>query len=198
MALDAVIFDLGNVFAFHDNELLFERLGEAYGADREGIRRCLEPLFEEINRGRIDGAALHRRLGEHFMRVVPFHRFEALWSSHFTLNEEAVELARSLEGRLRRVLLSNTNALHWAFLRPRLPVLERFDGLVLSHEVGLVKPEREIYEAALRLSGARSGRAIFFDDIPEYVTAAREAGLLAEVFTTASAARETLDRLLER
>jgi putative hydrolase of the HAD superfamily len=90
-----------------------------------------------------------------------------------------------LVGRVKLVLLSNTNVLHAAFLRPKLPVLERFHALVLSCEVGLVKPEPAIYQEALRRAGCDPREVAFFDDLPEFVQAANAVGLRGHLFTTA-------------
>jgi putative hydrolase of the HAD superfamily len=65
-------------------------------------------------------------------------------------------------------------------------VLERFEGLVLSCEVGLLKPEREIYERALALASVPPERAVFFDDVERYAEGARAVGLHGRVFTTAA------------
>lgn len=195
MGLDAVLFDLGNVLVFHDDARLYQRLAETFGAEPDRVRDVVASLTDEINRGRLAGASLHQNLSQALGAEAPFDRFVQAWTSHFTLNPDAIALAQSLEGRFHRVLLSNTNELHWQWLRPRLPVLERFDALVLSHDTGLAKPDRAIFEAALRLSGARPGRALFFDDVPAYVDAAREAGLYARVFTSTADARETIERL---
>lgn len=195
MGLDAVLFDLGNVLVFHDDALLFQRLAQAFGSTPSRVREAVGALDDDVNRGRLTGVDFHRRLGRMLEADAPFEHFVQAWTSHFTLNADAIALADSLEGRFHRVLVSNTNELHWQWLRPRLPVLERFDALVLSHDTGLAKPDRAIFEAALRLSGARPGRALFLDDVPAYVDAARHAGLHAEVFTTASAASAVIERL---
>src|SRR5690606_23085477 len=105
------------------------RLAELFESEPRRVRDAVIALTDDINRGRIDGAALHRHLGNTLGADVAFDAFAQAWSSHFTLHEEAIDLAASLEGRFHRVLVSNTNELHWQWLRPRLPVLERFDAL---------------------------------------------------------------------
>ncbi len=108
--------------------------------------------------------------------------FAALWSCHFTVNEAVLPLVEGLAGRIQLVLLSNTNALHTAHLRPRLPLLERFDHLLFSHEVGLIKPEAAFFRAALSRAGVAPAAAAFFDDHPPFVEAARVLGIRAFVF----------------
>ncbi|MCA2978004.1 MAG: HAD family phosphatase [Myxococcaceae bacterium] len=194
--MDALILDLGNVLAFHDNERLFDAMAGAFGTTREAMRERLDGgLWDRVNRGQLPGDALRRALVARLGREVTEEAWFALWNCHFTLHDEMVREVERLVGRVRLVLLSNTHDQHVAWLRPRLPVLERFDGLVLSYEVGLVKPEPAIYARALALAGVPAARAAFFDDVPRYVEAACALGLHGRVFTTAPAFRQQLAAL---
>jgi len=83
-------------------------------------------------------------------------------------------------------LLSNTNAAHWSRLAaidatiPEYPVVLRAKHHFPSHLLGLVKPDRAIFEAVGRMAGVDPRGILFFDDIDEYVAAARNAGWHAE------------------
>jgi HAD superfamily hydrolase (TIGR01509 family) len=118
-----------------------------------------------------------------------------LWNCHFTVNQPMVKAVEALEGRFKRVLLSNTHDLHVRFLRERLPLLARFDGLVLSCEVGHVKPEPEIYRRALEVAQCAPREAAFFDDVSAYVEGARAVGIRARVFTTVERFEADLEEL---
>jgi putative hydrolase of the HAD superfamily len=65
-----------------------------------------------------------------------------------------------------------------------LPILQRFDHLVLSHQLGMMKPDPVIFYEALRLAGTAPQRTAFFDDLPQYVQAAKQVGIRAYVFRT--------------
>jgi putative hydrolase of the HAD superfamily len=52
-----------------------------------------------------------------------------------------------------------------------------FDGIFLSYEMGLKKPDKKIYEKAMAEIGAKPGQCLFFDDLEENLTAAKEVGL---------------------
>jgi len=76
------------------------------------------------------------------------------------------------------VLVSNTNSLHWEGVLAVLPELPDLVPLrALSFEIGAAKPEAAHFEAALALAGARAQDALYADDRPELVTAARELGI---------------------
>ena len=56
------------------------------------------------------------------------------------------------------------------------------DGLFVSHEHGLAKPDAAFFQRALDRAGSRAEATAFFDDIPEYVEAARRLGIQGQVF----------------
>jgi putative hydrolase of the HAD superfamily len=68
-------------------------------------------------------------------------------------------------------------------------VLEPFDELLLSYDVGAIKPEAGMYEAALKAIRCRPEECFYTDDIPTYVARGREFGLQAEIFTDVTALR---------
>jgi glucose-1-phosphatase len=184
--ISAVILDLGNVLAFHDNEKLFTELARAFHTTREAMRERLDGgLWDRVNRGLLPGDALRRELVQRLEHDVSAPDWFALWNCHFTIHYAMVREVEALVGQVRLVLLSNTHDQHIAFLRPQLPVLERFDGLVLSYEVGHLKPEPQIYQRALMLAQVPPQQAVFFDDVERYATAAQALGLHGRVFTTA-------------
>ncbi len=194
--IDALILDLGNVLAFHDNELLFTTMAKAFGTTREAMRARLDGgLWDRVNRGGLPGDALRLELQERLFTQLSPAEWLHVWNCHFTLNADMVREVERLVGRIRLVLLSNTHDQHIGFLRPQLPVLEKFDGLVLSYEAGLIKPEPGIYQRALDAAGVPASRAAFFDDVPRYAEAATALGMHGRVFTTASAFREQLRAL---
>jgi FMN phosphatase YigB (HAD superfamily) len=64
--------------------------------------------------------------------------------------------------------------------------------MVLSYEVGHAKPARQIFEHAI--GSCTSGtRMIYFDDVPEFVSAAQASGLPAEQFVDAARLRRDLE-----
>jgi len=183
--IDAVILDLGNVLAFHDNERLFANMASGFRTTAEAMRERLDGgLWDQVNRGQLPGERLISELNTRLGTQMSLARWLPIWNSHFTLNAPMVELVERLHGRVKLVLLSNTHDQHVAYLRPLLPVLEKFDGLVLSYEVGAVKPERAIYERALAVAGTAPERTVFFDDVTRYAEAAAQVGIHGRVFTT--------------
>jgi len=85
------------------------------------------------------------------------------------------DLVRGLRGRgLRTALLSNS----WGdagYPREDFPAL--FDAVVISHEVGMRKPESRIFRYAAELVHVDPEQCVFIDDIPANVAAAEAIGM---------------------
>lgn len=77
---------------------------------------------------------------------------------------------------MRHVVLTNNLAAFKDGWRSLVPI-ELFEFVVDSHEVGLRKPEAAIYELVLERLGLPAEEAVFLDDTPENVTAARALGI---------------------
>jgi HAD superfamily hydrolase (TIGR01509 family) len=93
------------------------------------------------------------------------------------------------------VLLSNVNEIHWQFVRPLIPLFERFDDLVISCELRMAKPDPEIFQVTLARSGLRAEETAYFDDVQRYIEVASALGIQARVFTDAPTFRAQLAEL---
>ncbi len=179
----AVIFDLGNVLVFHDNALLFRAMAAMSDANADALARSFDgALWEGINRGELQGDAIRDAVCARLGRPLSSEEFFSLWNCHFRLNNEVFPHVESLVGRVKLLLLSNTNDLHARYLLPRLPLLRKFDHVLLSHELGLIKPQPQFFHEALRRAQTLPQETAFFDDLPEFVEAARALGIRAQRF----------------
>ncbi|MCX7916030.1 MAG: HAD-IA family hydrolase, partial [Verrucomicrobiae bacterium] len=113
----------------------------------------------------------------------------------FSPNEPVLAAAHQLRGRIPRVVLSNTNAIHMQYIFARFPMIRGFDGYVLSHELGVEKPDRRIFEGTVRRYRLNARRTVFVDDVAEYVAGARAVGLHAVHHTDAQQTLAELTKL---
>jgi putative hydrolase of the HAD superfamily len=105
----------------------------------------------------------------------------------------ARELLEQLRGRYRLAALSNSNELHWERNTHELRIIELFEFAISSHQVGLCKPDPQIFEIAVERARVTSPDAIvFFDDLATNVDAAKAAGLRAYQVRGVNELRERL------
>jgi putative hydrolase of the HAD superfamily len=186
-SLQAVFLDLGNVLAFHDDAVLFERMSKWGGASPDEIRKRMLDLWDPINRGTLAGDGLRRAVCRAAGSETPLdaESFFAMWTCHFRVHTAVLPMVEALLGQVKVLLLSNTNEMHWRFVRPQIPLFERFRGLVISCDLLLAKPDPEIFQVALQRAQVRAQDAAFFDDVPRFVEAACALGIHGRVFTDA-------------
>ena len=105
----------------------------------------------------------------------------------------AVSLLITLRNDFRIACLSNSNELHTPL--HRASIHPHVDSFFFSDEIGLVKPDREIFDHVVRNLAVSPQRIAFFDDTPVNVDAAREVGMNAYVVDGITALKAQLQRL---
>lgn len=195
--IDAIIFDLGNTLLFFDWDITADRLCARTGKARRELDDYIvtTPFVNQLCIGELSR--------EHFFEIIArdlgfdgdYNEFFLIWSEIFTPNEPMIGLSASLKGRQRRFVLSNTNAIHMDYVFVNYPFIHDFDGLILSHDVGLMKPDARIYRLALSRFGLEPKRTVFIDDILANVDGARAVGLHGIHYRSAEQVRQELTKL---
>lgn len=112
------------------------------------------------------------------------------WPGRLFRGAEA--LVDEVHARLPIGFLSNTNALHWDNHFGTWPILERFEYRFLSFELGIVKPDRELFDLVAELLPVPASRVLFLDDNILNVEGALEAGFAARHVKGVDEARAAL------
>jgi glucose-1-phosphatase len=160
--------------------------------------RC--PHTDEFERGQLTPAIWAERFVMDWEVDLPpgeFLKKFTTWSRRVLPG--AKELLEQLRPRYRLAALSNSNELHWERNTNELRIIELFEFAISSHQVGLSKPNPEIFRLAVERAHVSSPQAIiFFDDVRANVEAAQDAGLRAYQTRGVDELRERLqqERLL--
>ena len=190
-----VIFDLGGVLVSVDFMRACKRLEAAGGAPAAVILEAITSGADKLafDTGRLSPQEFAARFCAAIGVHLPYAEFAEIWCDIFAEQREVTSLLDRIAAKADLVLLSNTDPLHLDYVRSHYRFLEKFGRLVLSYEVGHAKPVREIFERAIGQCAAGS-RMIYFDDVAEYVSAARACGLPAEQFVDVARLRLDLKR----
>ena len=183
----AIIFDLGKVLVHFDFKRSYRALESLCPHAAADIPKLLAPtgLVERFETGLVEPRPFVEELCRTLDLCVGYDDFCTIFNSIFSETLVPESLLEALAARYRLLLLSNTNAIHFQMLRREYPMLRHFHHLVLSYEVRAMKPQREIYEAAVRLAGCRPEECFYTDDIAAYVEGARQFGIDAVQFESA-------------
>ncbi len=191
-----VIFDLGGVLVSVDFMRACTRLEAAGGAPAEVIREAIVNGEDKMafDTGRLSPQQFAVRFCAAIDLRLPYAEFAEIWCDIFDEQREVTGLLDQIAAKADLVLLSNTDPLHLDYVRSNYDFLPKFGRMLLSYEVGHAKPARQIFERAIGLCAPQT-RMIYFDDVAEYVTAARGCGLPAEQFVDAAKLRRDLERV---
>ncbi|MBI3911406.1 MAG: HAD family phosphatase [Armatimonadetes bacterium] len=194
MPIEAMVSDLGQVLLPFDTRRVWERLLAACSVSEEEMRREHNEAFRALrfDIGGCSGEAFHARLVERCGLRLSYEQFCTAWSDMFWEDRDVIRLIHQAPVRWR-ILLSNTNCIHWDFIRERYGhVLTPFDRCLVSHQCGLRKPDPAIFRRVIAETGLPPNRHLFIDDMEENVLAARAVGMDAIAHTGSEALARAL------
>ena len=180
MAIRAIIFDIGGVLEIAPRTGWDAKWEADLGLEAGELTERLRTIWKAGSIGTISEADVEKSTGEILgldrQQVEAFMR--DLWDEYLgTLNSELAAYFAGLRPRYKTAILSNS------FVGAREQEHERYgfgdicDLIIYSHEVGLQKPDRRIYELTCERLGVQPEEVIFLDDVEAAVSAAREVGI---------------------
>jgi len=118
-----------------------------------------------------------------------------LWSaSAGEIDWEVLDILQTCRAKAQLVLISNATSRLLSDLR-RLGIAGKFDHIINSSEVGLIKPDPGIYRVALDAVEATPEQALFIDDNAKNVATATRLGLAEHIYNGAADLRYELNRI---
>jgi 2-haloacid dehalogenase len=198
-AIEAVVLDLGGVLVDWDPRHLYRRL---FPGDEAAMEAFLATVVtrswnDRLDRGLPFAEGVAELTAEHPDHAELIEAFMSRWPETLgdALHDSVAVLAELGEAGLRRYALSNFSTETFPVARERFGFLSWFDGILLSGEVGLAKPDPGIYEELCRRFGLVPAQTVFVDDSAPNVEAAVALGFRGVRFTSASALRSELRSL---
>jgi len=195
----AVVFDLGGVLIDWNPRHLYRKM---FGGDEEAMERFLsEVCSPEWNARQDEGRPFAEATEELIARYPEQAEFiRAFFDRWPEMVGGAIERTVEILDELKRAgykiyALSNWSAETFPHARRRFQFFDRFDFTVISGEIGLVKPNREIFDFLLKKTGKRAEECVFIDDSQANAAAARELGFDAIHFRSP---RQLRDELMKR
>jgi putative hydrolase of the HAD superfamily len=183
--IEALLFDLGKVLVDFNFNTGIEALHSCCSISRDRFEHILtdEIWISRYERGEVSTEGFLDYLRQTAGLDTDLESFCRMWSSVF-LPEPIVseELLIALKRNYPLILVSNTNEAHIDFIRSKYTVLDHFDHHVLSYKIGALKPDKRIYEQAIRAAGCPPESLFFTDDREENVAAAEALGIRAHRF----------------
>jgi len=178
--INAVYFDLGNVILPVDGHRLANKLARHSPQTPNKILEAFwsNEITDQFERGEITPPDFFDYIARTCeISGLPFDQFIHLFNDIFNEDKDVIQLLSSIKSKFKMGLISNTNPIHAPHLLKTFPFFSVFDGLWLSNEVGVRKPDPSIYRMALDRFGVQPSQAVFIDDLTPNVDAAGQIGM---------------------
>ena len=183
-----IVFDIGKVLIHYDPDLPFSRLIPDADERRWFFDNVCTPNWNiEQDRGRSWADAEALLIAAHPTHADNIRNFRKHWHDMVPHPyDDTVAIMERLIAVGRDVtMLTNFAEDTFAEARERFDFLNRPRGVTVSGEIGMIKPDRAIYERHAASFGLEPAATIFIDDSQKNVDGAIAAGWQAVLFTGA-------------
>lgn len=201
MSIKNVVFDFGQVLVYFQPSYMVG----AYVSDEEDKALIEEVVFDRLYWDRLDSgdisdeevvSAIKTRLPERLWDVS--EKIYYSWIYNIPEIEGMSELIDRIKNRynVKVYLLSNISN-YFASHSEEIPILKKLDGCVFSAPIGIVKPNREIFEHLCKAYKLSPEETLFIDDRLDNIEGALRCGLKGYIFDgDVNRLRDYLDSIL--
>jgi len=165
---DTILIDF---FGVIDSSLYDSWLGR-HGYTRSGE---FADISDSTDSGQMTMQQFFDQLGE--LSGIPSEEIKKDFKAHESINVELLQLLKKLRANYKIVLVSNASGSYLRDILKRYNLEPIFTEVIISGEIGIIKPSPEIFEYALDKVGSITKKSIFIDDRMPNVKAAEELGI---------------------
>ncbi len=199
--ITTIIFDMGGVLYFYDHMKAARKMSNLLGVSAKKI------VKEIGGSGQTDGftrfcenGASEKEYWDYFRRKLGLEKInpkkmQDLWNKIFSPNKKIFKILPKLKKQYKLGLISNMGVGHKKFMKKRHNITKPFNKAIFSCDVGVRKPNLKIFKITLKKLKTTPQEAIFIDDLPRNVKAAKKLGLQGIVFKTDKQLFKQLEKL---
>ena len=184
MSVRAVFFDLGGVIVRTEYQAPRQHLAERLGMEYDDLVKI---VFDSDSGYQASIGAIPANV--HWDSIIkrlkrPAEELESIRHEFFAgdvVDRTLLDFLRSLRGKFITGLISNA----WGDLREyilRENLEDAFDHIIISAEVGVVKPEAKIFKIALEQANVKPKEMVFVDDFPANIEGCKKLGIKGILF----------------
>ncbi|MFZ4581130.1 MAG: HAD family hydrolase [Paludibacter sp.] len=186
IAITTLIFDFGGVIINLDLPTCIQNL-KKLGTDN--IENYLsnfgqKDFFLKFEKGEIGIPEFRNEIRKLTSKTVTDNEIDNAWCSFLCeIPNDRLELLEKLRSKYRLLLLSNSNPLHVDISASKAlegkgkTIRDYFDKCYFSYEMGMAKPDSQIFESLLKDAGLEANECLFLDDGPKNIEIAQSLGL---------------------
>jgi putative hydrolase of the HAD superfamily len=190
-SIRAILFDVGGVLLEDFIDTKLADLAAKYNLSVEAVLQRRKIIRQLADAGRISDREFWGRLFDEFGVRLDGQDYE--WHHYLKPVPGSLELVGRLkQGGYQLAILSNDSQEMFVIKKEQFGLAELFPDIILSCEHGWIKPQREIFQIALRRLAVEPSAALFIDDRAANIIAARKLGMATILFQNAAQATAEL------
>lgn len=193
--IKVIIFDVGGVYLkgsfinFVNRSRKILGINEKFHADKEVI------FDKRFNKGETTAEECFTKYFQVPINSRQMKKIIKVWTSTWKSSNEMKKLVTKLNKNYRLAILSNSDPLNSPNYFKK-GWYKYFDTVILSHEVGVLKPEKKIYEIAINKIGVKANECLFIDDQKDCLKPAKSMGMATILFKSISKLEKDLKKYL--
>jgi putative hydrolase of the HAD superfamily len=200
MAIKALIWDLEGVLLISRDGKVETTIAKNLGVTEEAIGDFFHNDFNDrLDLGEFNMTFFWLRLLDQL--GLPHERIDEINDFFYRdlfIDQDMLAKIRAFRSRYKTALLSNYSEVLRPMLETRWRVDGAFDEIIISNEVGLIKPDPRIFDLTLSRLGVDKEEALLIDDREVNIRGARQYGLPCIFFQSKDEALEELDQILKK
>ena len=187
--IKAVIFDLGNVLIGFDHTIAVKKILKHTPKKSRDIYDLFfdSDLTQEFEKGKTGKLEFFQQVQTALELKISYGEFLPIWNEIFFSKPESENFVGSLNSGIKLALLSNINQLHYEYIREEFSStigLFEPDKIIPSFRTGFIKPDKEIYDLALKALDVPRESVVYVDDRLDLIEAALSYGIKSIQFKT--------------
>jgi epoxide hydrolase-like predicted phosphatase len=201
MTIKAVIWDLGGVILRTENYAPRQYLADQLGVTLEDLEHLVfsNNSGMRAQRGEIPVEQHWKTIQQRYdLDEKGLKDFRRHFFGGDVLDRELLNYIQTLRSHYRIGLLSNAFSDLRTYLENSWSITDLFDDLVISAEVGMAKPDAEIFLLSLERLSVQPHEAVFIDDFLHNIEGARAVHINTVYFQNPAQARQDLEAVFSK
>jgi len=180
--IKAIIFDVGGTLMNVKIEDILNDLARSLTVDPNSLNSLYREYKKDISETmvfeRISSKGFATLIKKTFDLYISIDQIISVWKDlypkSFPINIELVKFADKLKSNYKVGIVSSAMDIHYQLLEK--DIYSHFDPVVISGEVGFIKPQKQIFEIVLKKLSLRSYECVFIDDRTENLSVPKQMG----------------------
>ncbi len=178
--IDTILFDLGGVLLNVDIDLTINEFAKHSPEIKDFVYdNDILTWNNLLETGGISLPNFRKNISKKFNLSISEKEFDKCWNTMLlSIPQNRIDILNKLKQNYKLILVSNTNEIHSDYYEKQDYWSNNyFDKIYYSHEIGIRKPNIEVFHKIINENKLNPNQTIFFDDRIENLDAAEKTGI---------------------